>query len=127
MAKKRKKKNQKDKDNPVISETPVIDGEQATAPIPGEVAKDLNAIADILDPPVQHEAMTLDIPAAPRPEVEAEPEPLPITDPVICAGCKSIVDISTTRACLSCPRNMVFCPNCAKPGTCHKCGKGLSK
>jgi hypothetical protein len=92
-----------DKISNMLSETPVIEGEQATV----------------------GEAMTADIPTTPRPEVEPEPEYVEPTQPVICAGCKSTVEVDTTKMCLICSGSLRFCPTCAKPGSCHQCGKGL--
>ena len=122
---------------PELSETPVIDGEQATAPA-------IREIATIGDPPAvertaevaqtvkpeAHKPMPRsmgDIKTTQRPVVEKEPEPEPIVGPVICAGCKATVSSDTVRACLRCKGSLVFCPTCAKPGSCHKCGKALNK
>lgn len=106
---------------PVISETPVIGGEQATAP-PGP---------EPIRPPTMSRSID-EIPTTPTPEEigpATEPKPVELSSPVICAGCKATVDSSTVRACINpeCPRNLVFCPFCAKADTCHKCGKALGK
>ena len=105
----------------VLSETPVVGGEQSTAPVRNDEQG--------TPPTLPHEAMTSDIQTISIPEVKKEPEPIEPAHPVICAGCKATVDSSTTRACINpkCPRGLVFCPACAKADTCHKCGKALSK
>ena len=66
-----------------------------------------------------------EIPTIPSPEVTKEPAPVEPAAPVTCSGCKATVDSATVTPCLICPRSLVFCPACAKPGTCHKCGKKL--
>ncbi len=103
------------------SETPIIEDEQATAPIPetDESKPDLPSPKSGAIPPMS------EWPIVKRPVVEKEPEPVEVVVPVICAGCKSTVESDTTRACLHCSGSLVFCLTCAKPGTCHKCGKGL--
>ena len=108
---------------PELSETPVIEGEQATAPVGNAMTADLGeaVTADL------GKAMTTDIPTTPRPEVVKEPEPVELSVPVICAGCKATVESDTTRACPHCSGSLVFCPTCAKPGSCHKCGKALKE
>lgn len=145
-----------------LSETPVIDGEQANvskmrtiatigdpptiertadavqmikpdvtyAPtMPGTeiMPKEIPIVPEKLpsEIPARMPATMADIPVTPRPVVEKEPEPVEPIAPVICAGCKATVESDTTRACLDCTGSLVFCPTCAKPGTCHKCGKGL--
>lgn len=125
------------KAEPELSETPVIEGEQATAPVPtakltitpggDSPAEPLRDDEQGTPPTKPHEPMTTDIPTTQRPEVIKEPEPTPISVPVICSGCKATVESSTTRACPHCSGSLVFCLNCAKPGSCHKCGKALSK
>ena len=142
MAKKRKKKKAKPKieqvktepeltleekavpvqeAKPEQSETPVVKDEQATAPVPetDESKPDLPSPKSGAIPPMS------EWPIVKRPVVEKEPEPVEVVVPVICAGCKSTVESDTTRACLHCSGSLVFCLTCAKPGTCHKCGKGL--
>lgn len=66
-----------------------------------------------------------DIPVTKRPVVAKEPEYVEPAHPVTCSGCKAIVDSSTIVPCLLCPKSLVYCPACAKAGTCHKCGKKL--
>ena len=131
----------------ILSETPVVGGEQSTAPVVAELGK-MTANVNVSDemaavlrpetakvrndeqgtpPTLPREAMTLDMPTISRPEVKKEPEPIVPAHPVICAGCKMIVDSGTVRACLNCKGSLVFCPACAKADTCHKCGKALSK
>jgi len=130
MAKEAKKKPKPviKSDEPVISETPVIGGEQATAdiierPNPVPARNDEQGTP----PTIPHEAMTSDIQTISIPEVKKEPEPIVPSHPVICAGCKATVSSSTTRACINCKGSLVFCPLCATAGSCHKCGKALSK
>ena len=152
MAKKRGRKPKKKEDDPVISETPVIDGEQANAPPKveppetpepepvGEPSqKDVMTIGQKAPPPEtmprgtvykpqQHKQMPRsidEIPLAKRPVVEKEPEPVPPSRPVICAGCKATVELSTTKLCPYCKGSLRYCRMCAKPGSCHKCGKTL--
>lgn len=103
-----------------LSETPVIEGEQATAP-----AKPQTPAGILTGKDPKPEVMTTDIPTTKRPKVEPEPEPIEPAQPVICAGCKATVAAETTKLCLNCPGSLRFCPTCAKPGSCHKCGKGL--
>lgn len=81
---------------PELSEMPVIEGEQATALVP------------------ETDESKPDLPSPTEPTVS-----------VTCSGCKSVVDSATVIPCLVCPRSLVYCPACAKPGTCHKCGKKL--
>jgi len=74
-------------------------------------------------------APTIDVTITPGAESQAEPIPEP-PNPIVfiaCSGCKRMVEPDMTRACPYCPDNRVFCPNCAKAGTCHKCGEALSK
>ena len=86
---------------PELSETPVIEGEQATA---------------IIEPPPIE-----------RTDAGVQVAKLEPTEQVICAGCKRIVDSSTVMPCLNpdCKGSLVFCPMCASAKTCHKCGKKL--
>ena len=152
MAKRKTKK--KDKDNPVISETPVIDGQQANAPpevVEPDVVKKAEApagspsekvvmeIGKKAPPPEKVPVGTVykpqrsnmprswaDVKTTKRPVVEKEPEPVPPEVPVICAGCKRTVELSTTRKCAYCKGGLRYCEVCAKPGSCHKCGKTLT-
>jgi hypothetical protein len=95
---------------PVLSETPVIDGMQATAPVEEETVVEPEAEAVEEKPAV----LSLDsIPIAPRVS----------NDPLNCDGCRANFDPAVMKTCSIC--NKEFCPNCAKPGTCHKCGKKL--
>ena len=119
-----------------LSETPVIDEQQANAPAANltvEVTATEGAVsqAEPIESEIKRPATMPrnidEIPTTQRPVVEKKPPPTPPAVPVVCAGCKATVDASTTRACPRCPGSLVFCPTCAKPGTCHKCGKGLSK
>ncbi len=125
MSKKRKKKAkpkiEQVKTEPELSETPVIGDKQAG-----------------IQPGKEHPETELktEVPSE-KPPIEAEnteskstvdkSEPVESAAPVICAGCKMIVDSDTTEACLNpdCKGSLVFCPDCAKAGTCHKCGKNL--
>ncbi len=93
-------------ETPELSETPVIEDEQATAP-------------------VEEASPETDEPKPDLPSPTAEPAETAV--PVICAGCKMIVDSDTTEACLNpdCKGSLVFCPMCASAKTCHKCGKKL--
>jgi hypothetical protein len=89
---------------PELTETPVIGGEQATLEIP-----------------------ELTVAVTQTPGATSQAEPVEPTTPVTCSGCKAIVDLDKTTPCLNpdCPKSLVFCPACAKPNTCHKCGQKL--
>ena len=154
MAKKRKKKKAKPKieqvktepeltleekavpvqeAKPEQSETPIIEGKQATAPVPetDESKPDLPSPKSGAIPPIS-EWPTIERPKIVQKEPwrhNASPPPPGPVAPGICAGCKRIVESDTTRACLNpdCKGSLVFCPACAKPGSCHKCGKSLEK
>ncbi len=176
MAKKRKKKKAKpkieltpeEKAVPVeevkLSETPVIDGQQANAdvgepttpagvltgkdPEQGTVDKTTEEAPKVTPPTVveleklptkikmpaelTNRPPTMprsieEMPTVPRPEVTKEPAPVESAEPVTCAGCKMIVEADTTEACINpeCKGSLAYCPDCAKAGTCHKCGKNL--
>lgn len=142
MAKKRKKKKAKPKieqvkTEPELSETPVIKDGQATAPIPkatidvtimpgaesqAEPVPETDESKPDLPSPRMPRSIN-DIPVTKRPKVEPEPEPIEPTTPAICAGCKATIESGTMRHCPRC--NLYFCPTCAGPGSCHKCGKAL--
>ena len=138
------KKKNKNKPKPVIkaelSETPVIDGEQVNAPVEADVP----SVQTVPVSPSQatqtvkpgHMPRTLaDIPTEKRPTVKQKdpwrfndsPPPAGPPRPVTCAACKGTYSFDTVTPCLLCKGSLVFCPSCAKAGTCHKCGKDLSK
>lgn len=97
-----------DETKSVLSETPVIGGEQVNAP------PRVGAIPAIKDMPV-----------IPRPAIAKEP-PIPVpTVPVICMGCKGTYDLDIMRICHKCKGTLAYCPACAEAGTCHRCGKEL--
>ena len=120
MAKRRKKK--KPKMEQVVKEPP------KTEPKP-----------DVLAEPVKEATPVEEVELSETPVIEDEQANAPVeayihipvrsapTGPLLvkCAGCKSMVDSATAKLCPTCPKGLVFCPACAKPGSCHKCGKGL--
>lgn len=134
---------------PELSETPVVGGEQANAPAEPTVIPPLlpddkivaEATVDKKDETapkvttpdestIPHGNLPKSVeefPTIPRPEIEKGPEPAEPNNPVTCSGCKVIVDSATVRPCINpgCPKSLVYCPSCAKPGTCHKCGMKL--
>ncbi len=146
MSKKKKKAKPKIEQvntEPELSETPVIGGEQAgiqpkteqpnTEPKievkeekPPVEAKRPESKPAETRPPAMPRSIE-EMPTIPRPEVEPKPEPIEPGYPVTCSGCKMIVDSSTVMPCLNpdCKGSLVFCPDCAKAKTCHKCGKKL--
>lgn len=86
-------------EEPELSETSVIKGEQATAPAP-------TATATI------------------TPGAESQAEPIPEgAILVICDGCKRSIERNTAQHCPDC--KLYFCETCSVAGTCHKCGKAL--
>jgi hypothetical protein len=135
MAKKKKKKAKpvikQVETGPELSETPVIDGEQVTAPaeviVPKEVPE-LPSVGDGMKPVIPHGNLPKSVdefPTIPRPEVESDPEPAEPDNPITCSGCKAVVDSATVKPCLTCPKSLKYCPACAKAGTCHRCGQKL--
>jgi hypothetical protein len=66
-----------------------------------------------------------EMPVISRPVVEKPPPYQPPSEPVICSGCKSTVEKSMTVLCKNCKGSLRYCPMCAKPNSCHKCGQIL--